>query len=290
MARAPLGPLDMEFRKTSGNTGTREIEPLRVPKGRPVITNKTGESLFVPLEGDSFRFSCHKGLACFTACCAKLRLILTPYDIVRLKNRLRVSSDEFLDLHTETLFDEGKRFPLMRLRMLDDETGKCPFLTPQGCSVYEDRPGACRLYPVGRASALVKGEAQVKEKFFLVKEPHCLGFNEDKTWKVDDWSAHEGLRDYQRYNDRWLSIITSRVSIGAQDQAAKKYQMFFMASYNLDKFRSFLFSSRFFERFKVDESLKERMKKDDEALLEFALDWLDFSLFGKEKPSIFINL
>lgn len=260
-----------------------------VEKGGSMKTNVVGESLFVPLEEDSFTFSCHKKLACFTACCAKLRLILTPYDILRLKNRLSVPSDVFLDLHTETLFDEGKRFPLVRLRMLDDETGKCPFLTPEGCSVYEDRPGACRLYPVGRASSLLRDKTGVREKFFLVREPHCLGFNEDKKWKMDDWTAHEGLKDYQRYNDRWLSIITSRDSIGAKDQAAKKYRMFFMASYNIDKFRSFLFSSRFFERFEVDDSLQEKMKKDDEALLEFAFDWLDFSLFGKKKPSISIH-
>jgi Fe-S-cluster containining protein len=255
-----------------------------------VSTKKTAESLFVPIKENSFRFSCHRELPCFTACCAKLRLVLTPYDILRLKNRLAVSSDAFLDLHTETIFDEGKRFPLVRLRMRDDESGKCPFLKEQGCSVYEDRPGACRLYPVGRASSLVKDEAGVREKFFLVREPHCLGFNEDKTWTVDEWTAHEGLKDYQRYNDRWLAIVTSRDPIGAEDQAARKYQMFFMASYNLDRFRSFLFSSRFFERFKVDDSLKERMKKDDEVLLEFALDWLDFSLFGKKKPSIFVHL
>jgi len=248
------------------------------------------QTLFVLLEGDEFRFSCHRGLECFTACCAKLRLILTPYDILRLKNNQGIPSDRFLDLYTDTVFDEGRIFPLVRLKMALDEGGKCPFLRPEGCSVYEDRPGACRLYPVGRASAHVGGTAGVREKFFLVREPHCKGFYENRIWTLDEWTSHEGLSRYESLNDRWLAIVTCRDSLGTAEQAEKKSRMFFMASYNLDKFRAFLFSSRFFELFKVDNALRDKIEKDDEALLEFAFDWLEFSLFGKKTLSVLVDL
>ena len=39
-------------------------------------------------EGDTFKFSCHKGIKCFTACCSDTNIILGPYDIHRLKKRL----------------------------------------------------------------------------------------------------------------------------------------------------------------------------------------------------------
>ena len=32
-----------------------------------------------------FRFSCHKGLSCFTQCCGDVNIFLTPYDVLRLK-------------------------------------------------------------------------------------------------------------------------------------------------------------------------------------------------------------
>ena len=56
--------------------------------------------------------------------------------------------------------------------------------------------------------------------------------------------------------------------------------MFYMASYNLDKFRPFLFRSKFFQRFHVPEELQARLEKDDVALMLFGFEWLKFSLFG----------
>ena len=48
-----------------------------------------------------FTFRCHKDVKCFTQCCRGINIILTPYDIIRLKNRLGLSSGEFLAVYTE---------------------------------------------------------------------------------------------------------------------------------------------------------------------------------------------
>jgi hypothetical protein len=53
-----------------------------------------------------------------------------------------------------------------------------------------------------------------------------------------------------------------------------------MASYNLDRFREFIFKSRFFELFDVDPDTQEGLASDDVALMQFAFRWLKFSLFG----------
>ncbi len=37
------------------------------------------------VQDETFRFACHSQLPCFTRCCADLKLVLTPYDILRLK-------------------------------------------------------------------------------------------------------------------------------------------------------------------------------------------------------------
>jgi hypothetical protein len=242
------------------------------------------DEIFSPLAGNTFHFSCHKGISCFTECCARLRLALTPYDILRMKNRLGLSSDQFLDQYTDTDLTLHWRFPMVRLKMRDDEKKTCPFVTTDGCTLYEDRPGACRLYPIGRAARLDKAgdENNARDQFFLVSEAHCLGFQEERLWKLEEWLNHEGVSKYNAMNDKWLEIVGSNKSLGPQEAVQKKLQVFFMASYNLDRFRNFVFQSRFFDMFEVDQDTKRAIKKDDEALMDFALDWLKFSLFGEK--------
>jgi len=236
-------------------------------------------SIFRPFEEKTFRFNCHKDIACFNKCCAKLQLLLTPYDIVRIKNRLSLGSDEFLEIHTDTVIDQQNRFPMVRLKMKED--GTCPFVTKEGCAIYEDRPEACRLYPLGRASALVVSGKRATEKYFLVQEDHCLGFQENKIWTLPGWLAHQGLDQYHPVNDPWLEIVTSHENLGTE-WAARKFQMFFMASYNLDRFRKFVFDSHFLDLFEFPSESKKRLGTDDVTLLGLAFDWLKFSLFGEK--------
>ena len=47
-----------------------------------------------------FTFKCHTVIACFTQCCRDITIVLTPFDILRLKKGLGVSSDEFLEKYT----------------------------------------------------------------------------------------------------------------------------------------------------------------------------------------------
>jgi Fe-S-cluster containining protein len=170
--------------------------------------------------------------------------------------------------------------------MNSGESRTCPFVTPDGCRIYEDRPGACRIYPLGRAALKVDMEQDAREKFFLVAEKHCLGFLEDKEWTLQEWIKNEALDEYNAMNDQWLEIVTSSKNLGPQEGVPRKMQMFFMASYNLDKFREFIFKSKFFERFTVTSALKAVLSSDDEELMKFAFDWLKFSLFGEKTIQI----
>jgi hypothetical protein len=61
-------------------------------------------------------------------------------------------------------------------------------------------------------------------------------------------------------------------------------QMFFMASYNIDQFRKFVFESSFLKRYPMDESALENLRRDDVALLEFGLKWLKGMLFKEADP------
>ena len=248
--------------------------------------NEKSTTSFRSIRGNTFAFRCHKGIECFTRCCADLNLVLTPYDIIRLKNRLGMSSEDFLNKHTDTTMDRHQRFPMVKLIMNQDEKRKCPFVSSDGCTIYEDRPGACRIYPLGRAATKPDVQRDTREKFFIVDEKHCLGFHEEKEWTIEEWLKNEGLDEYNAMNDQWLEIITSQKDLGPKKDIHQKTKMFFMASYNLDRFREFVFGSKFFKLFDVEPNLMERLASNDVELMKFAFEWLKFSLFGEKTIQI----
>ena len=175
---------------------------------------------------------------------------------------------------------------MINLKMDSDPHRRCPFVTPDGCTVYEDRPGACRIYPVGRAALKLDRGKETGERFFLVDEEHCRGFREDRQWRLEEWMAHEGVNEYNAMNDQWLEIVTSQKSLGKKEDIPRKIQMFFMASYDLDRFRRLIFKTRFFDLFQVKAEKREALAVDDVLLMLFAFEWLKFSLFGEKTIQI----
>jgi uncharacterized protein len=233
------------------------------------------------LEGERFSFACHPAVTCFTECCRDLKLVLTPYDLVRMKKALGLISGDLLDRYAVIKPKELNGFPGLYLKMNEDERQTCPFVTAEGCRIYQDRPGACRIYPVGRASSKIKEQEKAREFHFLVREDHCQGFKEPKDWTVEAWQQDQGLEPYTAFNDRWTEIIQHQGPMGPQGMVERKLHMFFMACYNLDQFREFVRKSSFLKRFSLSEERVCQIERDDEALLLLAFDWLKFVLYGE---------
>jgi Fe-S-cluster containining protein len=240
------------------------------------------QALMHPIPNGRFRFACHKGIPCFTRCCAKLDLILTPYDILRLKKRLNLSSQAFLGRYATSYTDEHYGAPVVKLKMNESEKRRCPFVSTDGCTVYEDRPGACRMYPVGRAASKIPGWHKAGEYYFLIKEQHCLGFNEDKHWSVEEWLEDQDLDEYNTMNDLFLEVTAGIQPKTLKALNEKQLGMFYMACYNLDEFRRFIFTTTFLDRFDIEENVISRLKTDDIELMKFGCHWLRFALFGEK--------
>ena len=163
--------------------------------------------------GDSMQFRCHPGISCFNQCCSNIEILLTPYDLLRLRKRLNLTAEEFLYQHATPYTMAKGQLPVAMLRM-DEETGKCPFVTGEGCSVYNDRPVTCRYYPLGLA-LLHRQDTPGEEAFyFLIKEDYCQGHREEKRWRVDEWRADQGSDGYDRHNRNWMELIIKRRSAG----------------------------------------------------------------------------
>ena len=228
-----------------------------------------------------FKFACHKGLSCFTQCCRGIDIILTPYDILRMKKRLGLTADEFLHAHTDVEILEKTMLPVVRLKMREEDGSPCPFVTAEGCRVYEDRPATCRYYPVGMVF-LKKQDVPDKEEFyFMVREDHCKGFAESREWTVAEWRADQGLDLYDERNRGWMEIILRKKSLGpTAELSPKALQLFFMVSSNVESFRRFVFESRFLSAYDVPAERIEKMRNDDLELLEFGFEWLRGVLYG----------
>jgi Fe-S-cluster containining protein len=228
-----------------------------------------------------FKFKCHPDVKCFTKCCRGINIVLTPYDIIQLKNRLQLSSGEFLTIYTEPQLLEKTDLPVVTLKLLDDPQQSCPFVRDtEGCIVYEDRPSTCRYYPLGVASLAYKEGADTSGFYFFVNEPHCLGFEEDQVWTVREWRQDQGVDLRDEINAAWMDLVVHKRSFPPNIKWTEQTkQMFFLASYDIDRFREFVFSSSFLSRYEIDPEAVERIKADEIELLKFGMRWLKWLLF-----------
>lgn len=230
--------------------------------------------------GETFCFSCHPDIPCFNACCRDLNQYLTPYDIVRLKNNLGLSSRQFLQRYTECHRGPRSSLPVVSLRM----PATCPFVSSRGCAVYGDRPGACRTYPLGRIVRRKPGEGECTESYFVIREPHCLGFKEDKTWTLEAWKKSQRLEPYNRMNDLMMEIISLN-NQSKRELNREEADLFYMACYDLDRFRDFAFKKGLWKETLLEIEHPGTALEEDVALMRFGMDWIKKRLFGVWKPA-----
>ncbi|NDY43184.1 YkgJ family cysteine cluster protein [Dissulfurirhabdus thermomarina] len=230
-------------------------------------------------DDDTFVFACHPGCECFTRCCHDLSLVLMPYDILRLKRRLGLSSGEFLRRYTSVHVGQGSGLPVVTLKMEGADL-RCPFLDPgSGCTVYEDRPSACRTYPLARMARRSKEMEGVEEFYFVVREPDCLGFREDRRWSVREWKENEGLGPYNAMNDAFGELLQAKTEVGVGAMDADQIEIFYLGCYDVDGFRASYLEGPSLDRYLEPPEVLEEIARDEEALLRHGMRWVKKKLF-----------
>jgi len=253
-----------------------DIDPLKKSQTDKVVPIKLTEK-------SRFKFRCHKGVKCFTACCSNINIVLPPYDLLRLRKRLGMTTEDFINKYCEIEMLAKTLLPVITLKMQSDEKRSCPFVTPDGCTVYEDRPSNCRYYPLGMATLRKKDTESGKDEFyFMVKEDHCKGFDEDKEWTIAEWRKDQEADVYDDSNRGWMDILMKKKSFGEKEFPEIKNQMFFMVSTNTDYFREFVFGSTFLDTYDIPAERIEKVRTDDAELLKLGYEWLRSSMFAEE--------
>lgn len=182
------------------------------------------------------------------ACCRGMgdTVVLDPYDIWLLTNRLRRDFRELLDESIDLHVEEKVILPHLAMRgssaagagsgsaVSSDITDECFYLGSDGrCTIHEFRPGICRLFPLGRQ---YDGD---KVSYFVV-EGGCVrsGRGLSKV-RIDKWLGIPELDRYEQFKARWHSLVRSLQTMLAAQPSAETVQqinryflqVFFMTPY-----------------------------------------------------------
>lgn len=231
----------------------------------------TGSPEAMPMDGN-FQFECHKDLGCYNNCCKDADVFLSPYDVLRMSKGLGIPSGEFMAKYTGLIFGHAG-LPAVFLEMKDDAEKSCPFVSDDGCSVYEDRPKLCRSFPLkhlGMGNYVLNHEGILK----------CQGYGQGKEFTLNGWKEDQELNLYNEYDDPFVEVALNHKIMARKIHSPEMVQMFLMA-YDMDTFRQFVFESKFLEIFDVDDEQVQRMKDSDVELMKFAITWLKFGLIDQ---------
>ncbi len=235
-----------------------------VPEGRTLVGD------------DPFRFHCHAGVSCFTRCCRQLELFLYPYDVLRLKNVLGVTSDEFMRSYTRLARGSHPFFLAVMLNMADNAERTCPFLGEKGCRVYRDRPSACRTYPLERAVEKRGDRSGLTAHYFMTHHAYCLGHDEDGEFTLSRWERDQQLHAFNVMNDLWAEVDAFFATNPWQGEGAAgpRQQLAFMVCYNVDGFRAYAARHDLLRKYRMARAERRRIERDDAELLKFGFSWL----------------
>jgi Fe-S-cluster containining protein len=228
--------------------------------------------------GKRFRFRCHPEVDCFTECCRMLELVLTPYDLLRMRYATGLTSQQLLDRHVILEQEPGEPFPRLYLGMVDDGRASCIFVAKTGCTIYPHRPGACRTYPLGRG-VRCRRNGEIAEQYVLLQEPHCHGYREENLQDIAEYIADQELAAYHRSNDKVAAILQHEAIKSGFVPSAKQIEFFLLALYNLDTFRDKLRNGQLTEY--QARTPGPAPFADDEDLLDYGIELVARELFHR---------
>ncbi|WP_198264428.1 YkgJ family cysteine cluster protein [sulfur-oxidizing endosymbiont of Gigantopelta aegis] len=259
--------------------------------GKPDVSHLPYESAFVPeilTEEHKIKFACHPGVSCFNACCKQADVMLAPYDVIRLKQHLGLTSEEFLKEYTVPWEMDSDGIVGVKLKTNEDK--HCLLMNEKGCMVYDDRPSACRYYPFGLMGVKHTEAKTDEQNYFRIEEEHCKGHEahnflpETKEITLGEYRETQGVEEFDKNNLDWIRLMLKKKSAGPSvgTPSSESLQILFMATYDLDRFKRFVSSPNFQAVYELESAFVDEIMADDVALLTFGYRFLRQVLFGEK--------
>lgn len=183
---------------------------------------------------DMVKAGCDDCSGC-SACCRGMgaSIILDPYDIYRLTTELEWTFESLMAGRLELNVVDGIILPNLAMA---GEKEQCTFLDENGrCSIHPQRPGICRLFPLGRIYE--NGNFQY---FLQVNE--CKKENRTKV-KVRKWIDTPDAGRYEAFINRWHYFLKDvqealkRLENEEKERAVNLYvlRVFYMMPYSAER-------------------------------------------------------
>jgi len=183
---------------------------------------------------DLVEVSCNgcKGRA---SCCHGMgnSIVLDPYDVYRLTTTLKLSFEELLKDKLELNLVDGIILP--NLKMIGAKE-QCAFLNTDGrCSVHGQRPGICRIFPLGRVY-----DNHGFHYFLQINE--CVNTSKTKV-KVSNWIDTKDIKENEKFLIDWhyfLNEAEEKVKNATEEVTVKNINLcilnlFYLRPYEIEK-------------------------------------------------------
>ena len=145
--------------------------------------------------------------------------------------------------YTRSFLSKVGNIPVVQL-LMDPQSLYCPFVAEEGCRVYENRPWACRMFPLDLSST----DAQFR---LIAGKERCKGLSERSKGTVRDWLECQGVLEYAEMDREFQSVVPERFKPGAPMNEGLGRVLFI--AYDLDRFAELLKDGRFLMFHEVDE-------------------------------------
>lgn len=184
---------------------------------------------------DMVKADCDDCKGC-SACCHGMgsSIVLDPLDVHRLMSHFHTRFEVLLEDKIELNIVDGVILPNLKMNT-QAEGEPCVFLDTEGrCSIHGDRPGICRIFPLGRVYE--------DNSFSYILQIHeCQKENRSKV-KVSKWIDTPDLKKNQQFITDWhyfLKAAQARLAAGGDEEQIKLtamqiLQYFYIEPYHTD--------------------------------------------------------
>lgn len=183
---------------------------------------------------DMVKVGCNDCRGC-SQCCSGMgnTVVLDPLDIYRLTVNLGLTFEELMADKIELNVVDGIILPNLKM---SSGTQTCAFLNEAGrCSIHPQRPGICRLFPLGR---YYEKERRSFRYFHQVQE--CPAPGKTKI-KVEKWMDTPNLSRYERFVNDWhyfLEDVQERLKREQDEAGVKNINLFILKLFYLRAYTS----------------------------------------------------
>lgn len=149
--------------------------------------------------GDTFQFECEM----CGECCRKREepIIITGVDVFRIAKALKIETGDVLAKYTLCHIGYDSHLPVIVLKERLD--GSCSFLRKGKCSIQQNKPAVCALYPLGRFY-----DGQNRTFHYFVNPYTCQSSHKTgKDWTLEEWMELFDLKESEEMTAEWNRMM-----------------------------------------------------------------------------------